>query len=138
MDARLLIVDDHASSRAFAPRLLSVDGLDVIAEVTDGAGALRATGADDGVRVSRSGARGFVAKADPSGDTLRRVLRDEERNERRGHPATRPSRRGRPPTSSGPGRAGTGPAGGAAVRGATRPSSPTCVVAGPDLKQTGT
>ncbi len=38
--------------------------------------------ADYGVRVSRSSARGFVAKADLSGDAPRRVLCDEERNER--------------------------------------------------------
>jgi DNA-binding NarL/FixJ family response regulator len=42
MDPRLLIVDDHASFRATARRLLSLDGFDVVGEAADGAGAISA------------------------------------------------------------------------------------------------
>ena len=126
----MLIVDDHASFRAFARRLLSLDGFDVVGEAIDGAagisaarrlrpdvvlldvqlpdmdgfrvaGALSAmTGApavvlvssrscdDYGAQVALSGARGFVAKAEVDGDSLRRAL---------GHVAgTGPGRAGAP------------------------------------------
>ena len=118
MDPRLLIVDDHAPFRAFARRLLSLDGFDVVGEAIDGAagicaarrlrpdvvlldvqlpdidgfrvaGALNAmTGGpavvlvssrsrdDYGAQVALSGARGFVAKAEVTGDALRRALGD--------------------------------------------------------------
>jgi DNA-binding NarL/FixJ family response regulator len=42
MGSRLLIVDDSASFRAFARRLLVLDGFDVVGEAADGAAALRA------------------------------------------------------------------------------------------------
>jgi DNA-binding NarL/FixJ family response regulator len=42
MEPRLLIVDDHASFRAFARRLLSSDGFDVVGEAADGAAAISA------------------------------------------------------------------------------------------------
>ena len=116
MAPRLLIVDDHASFRAFARRLLSLDGFEVVGEAADGAAGLRAArdlrpevvlldvqlpdtdgfrvaealtamarapavvlvssrSCDDyGTEVAHSGARGFVAKAELSGDALRRVL----------------------------------------------------------------
>jgi DNA-binding NarL/FixJ family response regulator len=116
MSPRLLIVDDHASFRVFARRLLSLDGFDVVGEAEDGAAGISAAhhlepdvvvvdvqlpdidgfhvaealtgmaGApavvlvssrsrdDYGAEVSLSSARGFIAKADLSGDALRRVL----------------------------------------------------------------
>jgi DNA-binding NarL/FixJ family response regulator len=116
MDPRLLIVDDHASFRGFARRLLSLDGFEVVGEAADGAGAISAArllrpdvvlldvqlpdldgfrvaealtagdGApavvlvssrsreDYGAQVARSTACGFVAKAELSGETLRRAL----------------------------------------------------------------
>ncbi len=116
MDPRLLIVDDHASFRVFARRLLSLDGFDVVGEAADGAAAItaaqllrpdvvlldvqlpdldgfRVTEAltagdggpavvlvssrsrdDYGAQVVLSNARGFVAKSDLSGDSLRRAL----------------------------------------------------------------
>lgn len=112
----MLIVDDHASFRSFARRLLVAGGFDVVGEAVDGAGAVDAvrtlspdvvvldirlpdldgfgvaevlagdddapvvvlvssrSRADYGRRVERSAARGFIAKDDLSGDTLRRVL----------------------------------------------------------------
>lgn len=42
MGPRLLIVDDSASFRAFARRLLALDGFDVVGEAADGASGLRA------------------------------------------------------------------------------------------------
>jgi DNA-binding NarL/FixJ family response regulator len=42
MDPRLLIVDDHASFRVIARRLLSLDGFDVVGEAADGAAAISA------------------------------------------------------------------------------------------------
>jgi DNA-binding NarL/FixJ family response regulator len=116
MDPRLLIVDDHASFRVLARRLLSVDGFDVVGEAVDGAAAIRAARAlrpdvvlldvqlpdmdgfhvaaavtahagapavvlvssrsrdDYGPQIAMSNARGFVAKAELSGDSLREVL----------------------------------------------------------------
>jgi DNA-binding NarL/FixJ family response regulator len=116
MAPRLLIVDDSATFRAFARRLLELDGFDVVGEAADGAEGLRAarelrpdvvlldvqlpdldgfqvTGAltagvgcpavvlvssrardDYGNQVARSGALGFIAKAELDGDALRRVL----------------------------------------------------------------
>jgi DNA-binding NarL/FixJ family response regulator len=116
MGSRLLIVDDSASFRAFARRLLALDGFDVVGEAADGASALRAVrdlcpdvvvldvqlpdtdgfsvadslaamaGApavvlvssrsrdDYGAQVARSGARGFIAKAELDGNSLRRIL----------------------------------------------------------------
>ncbi len=38
----MLIVDDHASFRTVARRLLSADGFDVVGEAADGAGAISA------------------------------------------------------------------------------------------------
>jgi DNA-binding NarL/FixJ family response regulator len=114
--ARVLIVDDHASFRSLARRLLVADGFDVVGEAGDAADALDAVrslapdvvlldirlpdldgfgvaevlaGDDDaptvvlvssraradyGRRVDTSPARGFIAKDDLSGETLRRVL----------------------------------------------------------------
>jgi DNA-binding NarL/FixJ family response regulator len=42
MPARVLIVDDHASFRSVASRLLAAGGFAVVGEAIDGAGALRA------------------------------------------------------------------------------------------------
>ncbi len=180
MDARLLIVDDHASFRAFARRLLSVDGFDVIGEATDGAAALSATRElcpdvvllhvqlphVDGFSVAealaaRPSAPAVVLVVRPRPGRLRRsgvpqqctrVLRPG--GPERGHPPPGVARRGTKravrPTRNPAFAAGStadlaeqvgpelGPAGGAGVRGATRPSSPACVVAGPDLKETET
>ncbi len=116
MDTRLLLVDDHASFRVLARRLLSLDGFDVVGEAEDGAAAIRAArllrpdvvlldvqlpdmdgfrvaealaaggGAtavvlvssrsrdDYGAQIALSSVRGFVAKSELSGDSLRRVL----------------------------------------------------------------
>jgi DNA-binding NarL/FixJ family response regulator len=116
MGSRLLIVDDSASFRAFARRLLVLDGFDVVGEAADGAAALHAVrdlrpdvvvldvqlpdtdgfsvadalaamaGApavvlvssrsrdDYGAQVALSGARGFIAKAELDGNSLRRIL----------------------------------------------------------------
>ncbi len=114
--ARVLIVDDHASFRSVARRLLVADGFTVVGDVDDGAAALAAVGelhpevvlldvqlpgsdgfavatalaaqetppavvlvssrsrADYGRLVQDSPARGFIAKAELSGDALRHVL----------------------------------------------------------------
>jgi DNA-binding NarL/FixJ family response regulator len=113
---RVLIVDDHATFRSLARRLLAASGFQVVGEVAGGAevaGAVRdlapdvvlldvqlpdvdgftlarelAAGGgapivvlvssrarlDYGCRVDTSPARGFIAKADLSGETLRRVI----------------------------------------------------------------
>jgi DNA-binding NarL/FixJ family response regulator len=42
MSPRLLIVDDSAAFRAFARRLLALDGFDVVGEASDGKAGLRA------------------------------------------------------------------------------------------------
>jgi DNA-binding NarL/FixJ family response regulator len=122
--ARVLIVDDHATFRSLARRLLAASGFQVVGEAVDGADALGAardlapdvvlldvqlpdvdgfsvaeelTGrvgapivvlvssrarVDYGPRVDTSRARGFIAKADLSGETLRRVI-DGPRGARR-------------------------------------------------------
>jgi DNA-binding NarL/FixJ family response regulator len=114
--ARVLIVDDHATFRSLARRLLAASGFQVVGEVAGGADALDAVrdlapdvvlldiqlqdvdgftvaeeladraGApivvlvssrarlDYGPRVDTSPAQGFIAKADLSGETLRRVI----------------------------------------------------------------
>jgi DNA-binding NarL/FixJ family response regulator len=116
MPARVLIVDDHASFRSVASRLLAAGGFAVVGEAIDGAGALRAArdlrpdvvlldiqlpdldgfvvaellveGAfppavvlvssrsrtDYGTRVGDSSARGFIPKAELSGDAVRLLL----------------------------------------------------------------
>jgi two-component system nitrate/nitrite response regulator NarL len=42
MEVRVLIVDDHATFRSFAHRVLVADGLDVVGEAADGAAAIEA------------------------------------------------------------------------------------------------
>lgn len=42
MEPRVLIVDDHAEFRAWARRLLTSDGFEVVGEAADGASAVRA------------------------------------------------------------------------------------------------
>ncbi len=116
MTPRVLIVDDHAPFRSLARRLLVAEGLSVVGEAVDGAGALAAVRdlapdvvlldvqlpdtdgftiaeilacepaapvvvlvssralRDYGHRVDASTARGFIAKADLSGETLLRVI----------------------------------------------------------------
>ncbi len=117
MPARVLIVDDHASFRSLARRLLVAGGFEVVGEATGGAEAITAAReltpdvvlldvqlpdvdgfqvaktlsadgsgaaivlvssrvrAEYGRRVEFSGARGFITKADLSGDTLQQALR---------------------------------------------------------------
>jgi Response regulator containing a CheY-like receiver domain and an HTH DNA-binding domain len=43
MDARVLVVDDHASFRSIARRVLAADGFLVVGEAADGAEAIRAS-----------------------------------------------------------------------------------------------
>lgn len=43
MDARVLVVDDHASFRSIARRVLAADGFLVVGEASDGAEAIRAS-----------------------------------------------------------------------------------------------
>ena len=90
MDPRLLIVNDHASFRALARRLLALKGFDVQLPDLDGFGVAAALTAmrrgpvvvlvssrsrdDYGDQVAGSDARGFIPKAELSGDALRRVL----------------------------------------------------------------
>jgi DNA-binding NarL/FixJ family response regulator len=116
MAARVLIVDDHASFRSVARRLLVADGFAVVGDVGDGVAAIAAvrelhpdvvlldvqlpgldgfavatalaaqdpppavvlvssrSRADYGRQVQDSPVRGFIAKAELSGDALRRVL----------------------------------------------------------------
>jgi DNA-binding NarL/FixJ family response regulator len=116
MAARVLIVDDHASFRSVARRLLVAEGFAVVGDVGDGAAALAAvrelhpdvvlldvqlpgvdgfavaaalaaqdappavvlvssrSRADYGRQVQDSPVRGFIAKAELSGDALRRLL----------------------------------------------------------------
>ena len=113
---RVLIVDDHATFRSIAGRILSADGFLTVGEAADGAEAIRACGelcpdlvlldvqlpdidgfavaavltarvdppavvlvssrsrTDYGSRIEDCRARGFIAKAELSGDAVRRLL----------------------------------------------------------------
>jgi DNA-binding NarL/FixJ family response regulator len=117
MDARVLIVDDHAPFRSIARRLLADGGFAVVGEAADGAGAISAarelrpdlvlldvqlpdldgfavaavlaaeaappavvlvssrSRADYGRRIVDGPVLGFIAKAELSGDAVRRLLR---------------------------------------------------------------
>ncbi len=44
METRVLVVDDHASFRSIARRVLAVDGFTVVGDAADGAEAIRASG----------------------------------------------------------------------------------------------
>ena len=116
MGTRVLLVDDHATFRTTARRLLESEGFEIIGEAEDGQGALEQTaalspelvlldvqlpdldgfavagqlkdrdpppavilissrdGRDFGPLVRACGARGFVPKADLSGERLRSLL----------------------------------------------------------------
>ena len=116
MVARVLVVDDHASFRSIARRVLVADGFTIVGEAAGGAEAIRASrdlrpdvvlldvqlpdidgfdvaarltrtgngpavilvssrdSADFGPLVTRSGARGFVPKAELSGDRVEALL----------------------------------------------------------------
>ena len=116
MATKVLIVDDHATFRASARRLLESEGFEIVGEAEDGGSAIAKTAAlepelvlldvqlpdidgfevatrltradstrtvilissrddgDFGPLVAASGARGFVAKADLSGERLRALL----------------------------------------------------------------
>ena len=113
----MLIVDDHASFRSIARRLLEAAGFHVVGEAATGGEVADAVGrllpdvvlldvglpdvdgfrvlrdlptsvvvvlvssrerTDYGRRVAASGARGFIAKAELSGEALRSLLRDGE------------------------------------------------------------
>lgn len=124
METRVLIVDDHASFRSVARRILASDGFIVVGEATDGAEAIRASGelspdlvvldvqlpdidgfvvaaalaaqadppavvlvssrsrADYGSSIDGCGARGFIAKAELSGQAVRGLLTEPERTAR--------------------------------------------------------
>jgi len=114
---RVLIVDDHATFRSIARRLLEAAGFHVVGEAATGGEVAEAVGrllpdvvlldvglpdvdgfrvlrdlptsvvvvlvssrarTDYGRRVAASGARGFIAKAELSGEALRSLLRDGE------------------------------------------------------------
>ena len=70
MSLSVLIVDDHAGFRTQARMLLEAAGYEVIGEAEDGAsGDLLISSreaSEYGGRVRRSGARGFISKADLS------------------------------------------------------------------------
>ncbi|MDN5855889.1 MAG: response regulator transcription factor [Actinomycetia bacterium] len=116
MDARVVVVDDHASFRSMARQVLAADGFLVVGEASGGAEAIRTCGElrpdlvlldvqlpdldgfavaaaltagveppavvlvstrsrlDYGSRIEECGARGFVAKAELSGEAVRRLL----------------------------------------------------------------
>ena len=85
MDCTVLIVDDHPSFRASARVLLDVqlpdiDGFDVAARITghpDSPAVILVSSRDSsdfGPLVSRSGARGFVPKAELSGERVQELL----------------------------------------------------------------
>ena len=90
MSATVLIVDDNARFRVRARRWLEADGYAVVAEAADGAAALEAVrlhrpavvltsthdAADFGEALARCGARGFVPKAELSGDRLSALLNE--------------------------------------------------------------
>ena len=88
MALTVLIVDDHPSFRASARVLLEAEGFDVVGEAEDGESALEAVrrlrpdivlvssrdSSDFGPLVARSGARGFVPKAELSGARIHELL----------------------------------------------------------------
>src|SRR6187551_3126199 len=78
----VLIVDDHPSFRAVAQIVLETDGFLVIGTASDGESGVAATlvlassrdSSDFGSLVTESGARGFLTKADLSGDAIRALV----------------------------------------------------------------
>ena len=84
MALSVLIVDDHPSFRASARVLLDVqlpdiDGFDVASRLSNGAGPAivlvsSRDSSDFGPLVARSGARGFVPKAELSGARIHELL----------------------------------------------------------------